>query len=44
MEEFIRNSKMASNCLENDLDLFSEVKKQRKNLSNEEVTIDGVAG
>ena len=44
VEEFIRNSKMASNCLENDLDLFSEVKKQRKNLSNEEVTIDGVAG
>ena len=44
VEDFIRNHKIAQNCLENDADLFSEIKKQRANNNIEEVTIDGAAG
>ena len=40
--EMIRNNKLAENCFTNDLDLFSELKKQRKHACDENITIDGV--
>ena len=41
MEEFLINNKIIQNCLENDNDLFSEIKKHRGKTIDEEVTIDG---
>ena len=40
----MRNRKIIENCVENDTDLFAEIKKQRKNDNEEDVTIDGAAG
>ena len=44
MEEYIRNNKMVTNCIDTDLDLFAEIKKQRMDKNQDEVTIDGVVG
>ena len=44
VEEYIRNNKMVTNCIDTDLDLFAEIKKQRMDKNQDEVTIDGVAG
>ena len=44
VEEFIKNSKMVENDLDNDLDLFSEIKKDRRNRNEEDVTIDEANG
>ena len=44
VEEFIRNQKIVENCLDGDQDLFKEIKKQRSNNNEDEVTIDGVSG
>ena len=40
----MKNSKIIENCLENDNDLFGEIKKQRGCNVDEEVTIDGTSG
>ena len=44
VEEFIRNQKIVENCLDGDQDLFKEIKRQRSNNNEDEVTIDGVSG
>ena len=44
MEEYIINNKLINNCLDNDKDLFKEIKKQRGNNVIEDVTIDGSSG
>ena len=44
VEEFLINNKIIQNCLENDDDLFSEIKKHRGMHVDEEVTIDGTSG
>ena len=44
VEEFIRNQKIVENCLDGDQDLFKEIKKQRSNHNEDEVTIDGASG
>ena len=44
VENFIINKKIIENCIENDADLFTEIKKHRSNDNQENVTIDGVAG
>ena len=44
VEEYIRNKNIIENCIEGDADLFAEIKKQRKNAANDDVTIDGAAG
>ena len=44
VEDYLRNRKIIENCVENDTDLFAEIKKQRKNDNEEDVTIDGAAG
>ena len=44
VEDFIRNRKLVENCLENDTDLFSEIRKLRSNDNHEDVTIDGAVG
>ena len=42
--DFIKNIQIVENCLEGDADLFKEIKKQRSNTNDDEVTIDGAAG
>ena len=44
VEDFIRNRKLVENCLENDTDLFSKIRKLRSNDNQEDVTIDGAEG
>ena len=44
VENFIKNQKIVENCLENDMDLFAEIKRQRSNDNEDDVTIDGAAG
>ena len=44
VEDYIRNKNIIENCIEGDADLFAEIKKQRKNAADDDVTIDGVAG
>ena len=44
VEEFLINSKIIENCLENDNGLFSEMKKHRGKTVEDEVTIDGKSG
>ena len=44
VEDYLKNNKIDENCLENDTDLFEEIKKQRKVGSDDDVTIDGAAG
>ena len=44
VEDYIRNKKIIENCLENDGDLFAEIRKQRSNSNEEDVTIDGASG
>ena len=44
VEDYLKNNKIVENCLENDTDLFEEIKKQRKVGSDDDVTIDGAAG
>ena len=44
VEDTLRNKKLIENCLENDLDLFSEIKKLRSSNNKEDVTIDGAVG
>ena len=44
VENYLRNQKIIENCVENDTDLFSEIRKQRKNNNTDEVTIDGASG
>ena len=38
--DIIRNNKLAENCFTNDLDLFSELKKQRKHACDENITLN----
>ena len=44
VETYLRNQRIVENCVENDTDLFSEIKKLRKNYNTDEVTIDGSSG
>ena len=44
VEDYLRNQKIIENCLENDTDLFAEIRKQRSNPNQEDVTIDGAEG
>ena len=44
IEDFLRNKKIVENCFENDLDLFKEIKKQRQNGAEIDITIDGSSG
>ena len=44
VENVIKNRKIVENCLENDMDLFAEIKRQRHNHNEDDVTIDGSAG
>ena len=44
VENFIKNQKIVENCLDDDMDLFKEIKKQRSNTNEDDVTIDGAAG
>ena len=44
MQDFIRNRKLVENCLENDTDLFSEIRKLRSNDNQKDITIDGAEG
>ena len=44
VEDYLKNNKIVENCLENDTDLFEEIKKQRKVGSDDDVTIDGASG
>ena len=44
VEDYLKNNKIIENCMENDNDLFREIKKQRGRNVDEEVTIDGKAG
>ena len=45
VENFLRNQKIVENCIENDSDLFKEIKKQRsKQSDSKDVTIDGASG
>ena len=44
VQDFIRNRKLVENCLENDTDLFSEIRKLRSNDNQEDITIDGAEG
>ena len=44
VESYIKNQKIVENCLEGDMDLFNEIKKQRANTNEDDVTIDGAAG
>ena len=44
VEEFIKNKKIVENCLEGDVDLFKEIKKQRSNPNDDDITIDGATG
>ena len=43
IEDYLKNNKIVENCLENDTDLFKEIKRQRSNQNDDEVTIDGAA-
>ena len=44
VEDYIKNQKIIENCLANDTDLFTEIRKQRANPNDEDITIDGAAG
>ena len=44
IEDFLRNKKIFENCFDNDLDLFKEIKKQRQNGAEIDITIDGSSG
>ena len=44
VENFIKNKKIVENCLDGDMDLFAEIKRQRSNPNDDDVTIDGAAG
>ena len=44
VENYLRNQNIIENCVENDKDLFAEIRKQRSNDNHEDVTIDGAAG
>ena len=44
VEEYIRNTNIIENCIDEDTDLFAEIKKQWKNATEDNVTIDGGAG
>ena len=44
VENFIKNKKIVENCLDNDMDLFAEIKRQRSNGNEDDVTIDGASG
>ena len=44
VEEYLRNQKIIENCLENDTELFSEIKKQRGGTVDEDITVDGTSG
>ena len=44
IEDYIRNQKLVENCIENDNDIFDEIKRLRKCDVTEDITIDGVAG
>lgn len=44
VENYLKNNKIIENCLENDTDLFKEIKRQRSNANVDEVTIDGAEG
>ena len=44
VENYIKNQKIVENCIENDTDLFNEIRKQRKNNNYDEVTIDDASG
>ena len=44
VENFIKNQKIVENCLDNDMDLFAEIKRQRANDNEDDVTIDGSSG
>lgn len=45
VERFLKNQKIIENCLENDSDLFQEIKKQRSKQNDaDNVTIDGSSG
>ena len=41
VENVIKNQKIVENCIENDMDLFAEIKRQRHNHNEDDVTIDG---
>ena len=44
VEDYLRNKKIIENCVENDTDLFAEIRRQRSNDNQEDVTIDGAVG
>ena len=44
IEKFVKNLRIVENCFENDADLFNELRKQRSNKNESEVTIDGAVG
>ena len=44
VENFIKNKKIVDNCLDGDMDLFAEIKRQRSNPNDDDITIDGAAG
>ena len=44
IENFIKNRKIVENCLDTDTDLFAEIKRQRANFNEDDVTIDGSSG
>ena len=43
VEDYIRNKNIIENCIDGDTDLFAEIKKQRRNDVEDEVTIDGAS-
>ena len=44
IQNFIKNRKIVENCLDTDTDLFAEIKRQRVNDNEDDVTIDGSSG
>ena len=44
VEQYLKNQKIIENCINDDKDLFAEVKRQRRSGREEDLVIDGVAG
>ena len=44
LEDFIKNQKIVENSFESDADLLEEIKKQRSDCKDDDVTIDGASG
>jgi hypothetical protein len=44
VEDFIKNQKIVENSFESDADLLEEIKKQRSDCKDDDVTIDGASG